>query len=159
MPFFAKLSVVCLWNDCLPLLWAVAKCCAPICLSRSWQPGWLQKVCVEEPRALLGRVLIAGWHRAGQQGCSVLAKSRFCEFIMSHPLLCSTCSTLWTVAEVCDTCSWCFEGKATSPSLRREQMLCWGNGSVLGNRRKLWECSGKPRLWSKHTARRKHTQC
>lgn len=84
-PSFAKLSVVCLWNDCLSLLWVEAKCCAPICLCRSWQPGWLQNVCVWEPRALLGRVLIAGWQRAaelgGGRGCSVLGKSRFSELI------------------------------------------------------------------------------
>lgn len=86
-PFFAKLSAVFLWNDCSPSLWAVAKGCAPICLCRSWQPGWLQNVCVEEPRALLGRVLIAGWQRAGElgggRGCSVLGKSRFGELIWS----------------------------------------------------------------------------
>lgn len=160
--FFAKLSAVCLWNDCLPLLWVMAKCCSPICLCRSWQPGWLQNACVEEPRAMLGRVLIAGWQRAGELGgglgCSVLGKSRFSELIWSssEPSSSPVLVVVWIVARMCDTCSWCLEGKPTNPLLRREQMLCRGNGTGLGNRRKQWECSGNPRLWSKHTARRKY---
>lgn len=46
---------------------------------------------------------------------------------MSHPLVSCACSTVWVVAGMCD--AWCLEGKPANPSLGREQMLCWGNGS------------------------------
>lgn len=163
-------SLFCKALGCMPVQFLLALAVSrgqALCTNlpvQGWQPGWLQNVCVEEPRALLGRLLIAGWQRAGELGwgwgCSVLAKSRFGELIRSSNepsprLLClqHSLGCCWDV--------WCLVlgRKACKPFPWKRANAVLGQWQWGENRRNLWECSANPRLCSRHTARRKHAQC